>query len=52
MALRKSRKDRILLGVCGGIAECFQTSSTLVRLVFFFWIYLYLAYKLPEDEYL
>ncbi|MCG5037691.1 PspC domain-containing protein [Lactiplantibacillus plantarum] len=36
MALRKSRKDRILLGVCGGIAECFQTSSTLVRLVFFF----------------
>lgn len=29
--LSLSRKDRVILGVCGGIAEYFNISSTLVR---------------------
>ena len=31
--LYRSRRDRKLLGVCGGIAEYFGIDSTLVRLV-------------------
>jgi phage shock protein C len=32
--LRKSRDDRILTGVCGGLARYFGVDSTLVRLAF------------------
>lgn len=31
--LYKSRTDRKLFGVCGGIAEYFNIDSTLVRLI-------------------
>lgn len=31
--LYKSKYDRKLCGVCGGIAEYFQVDSTLVRLI-------------------
>ncbi|POR01780.1 hypothetical protein AU468_07435 [Alkalispirochaeta sphaeroplastigenens] len=31
--LYRSRRDRKLLGVCGGIAEYFGVDSTLVRLI-------------------
>ncbi|MTI86530.1 MAG: PspC domain-containing protein [Balneolaceae bacterium] len=32
--LRKSRKDKMLAGVCGGIAEYLGWDSTLVRVLF------------------
>ena len=31
--LYKSRKDRFLFGVCGGLAEYFEVDPTLVRLL-------------------
>lgn len=31
--LYRSKKDRMLSGVCGGIAEYFEIDSTLVRLL-------------------
>ena len=34
--LYRSQSDRVLGGVCGGIAEYFQVDSTLVRLVWIF----------------
>ncbi len=49
----KSRTDKEIFGVCGGIAEYFETDSTLVRLIavaaaiascsFVFWFYLIAA---------
>ncbi|HJR64241.1 MAG TPA: PspC domain-containing protein [Gemmatimonadaceae bacterium] len=33
-ALRRSKSDRILAGVLGGIAERFDMDATLVRVVF------------------
>ena len=32
--LYKSRKNRLLAGVCGGIAEYFDIDATIVRLIF------------------
>ncbi len=32
--LYRSRKDRMIAGVCGGLAEYFQIDSTWVRLIF------------------
>ncbi len=32
--LYKSNTDKMLFGVCGGLAEFFGISSTLVRLIF------------------
>jgi len=54
--LKKSSKDRLLRGVCGGIAEFFGISSTIVRLIFFFTspasiiVYLFLAVTLENDN--
>ena len=31
--LYKSRKDRFLFGVCGGLAEYFEVDPTLVRIL-------------------
>lgn len=31
--LRKSNKDRMVFGVCGGLAEYFDIDATLVRLL-------------------
>jgi phage shock protein C len=37
--LYRSRSDRVLAGVCGGLASYFQIDSTVVRLLFvFLWI--------------
>ena len=56
--LYRSRKDRILFGVCGGIAEYFGTDSTLVRVLTvvlfllngsFMVLYLLLAIIIPEN---
>jgi len=32
--LRRSRKQRMIAGVCGGIAEYFDTDPTLVRVLY------------------
>ncbi|CAM3297624.1 PspC domain-containing protein [Lactiplantibacillus plajomi] len=58
MELRRSKKGRLIAGVCGGIAEYFDVSVVAVRLVFFFgsgvffWIYLFLMAKIPENDFL
>ena len=56
--LQRSRKDRIIAGVCGGLAKYFGVDSTLIRLVFVvgaflkgitILIYLVLAIIMPEE---
>ncbi|UCH64290.1 MAG: PspC domain-containing protein [Fidelibacterota bacterium] len=58
--LYRSREDKKIGGVCGGIAEYFQIDSTLVRVLFvagsFFYlagvlIYLVLLVALPEKPF-
>ncbi len=55
MRLRKSRNDRIISGVCGGLAEGLGINSIWVRLLFVFgggvlvWIYLILLFLMPND---
>ena len=52
--LRKSSTDKVLYGVCGGIAEFFGISSFIVRLIFLFtasvsvWVYLLLIWALED----
>ena len=53
--LFRSKKDRIIAGVCGGIAEYLGISSTLVRILFVFSgigmiAYLVAALIIPEAE--
>ncbi|PIC80191.1 PspC domain-containing protein [Sporosarcina sp. P18a] len=53
--LKKSSKDKIISGVCGGIAEYFGISSLAIRIIFFILpasllVYVVLAYFLPFDE--
>jgi phage shock protein C len=58
-SLTKS-KNRTLFGVCGGIAEWLNLNVSLVRLLFVvgtivtgsivFWVYLLLAFVLPNPE--
>ncbi len=58
--LYKSKTDRKLTGVCGGVAEYFEIDSTLVRiftvaLVFatnslVFWLYLLMVAFVPEQD--
>ncbi|MFO8070070.1 MAG: PspC domain-containing protein [Alkalibacterium sp.] len=52
--LRKSSTDRIISGVCGGIAEFFGISSLAVRLLFIIipsniLLYIILAIIMPEE---
>ena len=57
--LYRSNKNRMLAGICGGIAEYFNTDPTIVRLIavvgFFatasvlFWAYLILWIVIPEQ---
>lgn len=58
--LYRSRKNSKLFGVCGGIAEYFDTDATVVRLIAvialfisFGWallIYLAAAFIMPQDD--
>lgn len=58
-SIRRSRSDRYLAGVCGGIAEALGWDPTIVRLLFviiFFpsfgtglILYLVLAWLIPEE---
>lgn len=57
--LYRSRTNRMLFGVCGGIAEFFAIDPTIVRLVFvvgallgfgsFILIYLVMFFVVPEE---
>ena len=56
--LRRSRTDRSVAGVCGGIAKYFNIESSLVRLVVLLfiifgglslWIYVILWILIPEE---
>ncbi|MCD8506005.1 MAG: PspC domain-containing protein [Alkalibacterium thalassium] len=52
--LRKSSDDRVISGVCGGIAEFFGISSLAVRLIFLILpsnllLYIILAMIMPEE---
>ncbi len=56
--LYKSVDDKILFGVCGGIAEYFGIDSTLVRLIWAvsivlfglgFWVYILAVLIMPRE---
>lgn len=58
--LYKSRTDKQLAGVCGGVAEYLNIDSTLVRIIvaaLFFagtlslWVYIIAAIVMPEAPY-
>ena len=57
--LRRSVKDKKILGVCAGFAEYFEVDVTIMRIIFlilFFagtiglWAYLICALVMPEDK--
>jgi phage shock protein C len=64
MGLRRAKRDRWIMGVCGGIAHRYAWNSTVVRLVTIILaivipgvsviptllIYFLLAYLLPETD--
>lgn len=56
--LYRSRKDRLLAGICGGLAEFFDADPTLLRLITLlliflgglsFWLYIILWIVVPEQ---
>ncbi len=56
--LYRSRSDRRISGVCGGIADYFKMDPTLVRILFVlgllfvggtFWAYIILMILIPEE---
>jgi phage shock protein C len=56
--LYRSRKDRKIWGICGGLARYFNIDPTLVRILFVislffgtlgFWIYLVMAIIVPLE---
>lgn len=57
--LYRSRTDRKLLGVCGGLAKYWNIDSTIVRVITVasilfgtlgIWIYIILALVVPEES--
>jgi phage shock protein PspC (stress-responsive transcriptional regulator) len=58
--LYRSKDDRMVAGVCAGIADYFGIDPTLVRLLFvfgalgtvsgLFWAYLIMALIVPEED--
>ncbi len=57
--LHKSATDRVIAGVCGGVAEFFGIDSTLVRIAWAFciffggagvWLYILCALIIPNDN--
>ena len=58
--LTKSQKNRMIAGVCGGLAEYFKIDPTIVRLIFVVFallkgagilLYLIAAIVIPSQEY-
>jgi phage shock protein C len=57
--LYRSNKNRVLAGICGGLAEYFAIDPSIVRLIavvgffatasVFFWAYLLLWIVIPEN---
>ena len=56
--LYRSRTERIIGGVCGGLADFFTIDPTIVRLIFVlllltgsagFWVYIVLMIVVPEE---
>lgn len=56
--LYRSRTDRRISGICGGLAEYFKIDPTLVRLLFVlglllvggtFWAYIVMMIVIPEE---
>jgi phage shock protein PspC (stress-responsive transcriptional regulator) len=58
--LHKSNKNRVLFGVCGGLAENLGVDAALLRIGFclgaiftgsiLFWVYLLFALVLPTED--
>ena len=58
--LFRSRNDRMIAGVCGGLGEYFDIDPTIIRLFFvfgtvfsisgLFWAYLLMALIVPEES--
>lgn len=44
MALKRSRKNRLLAGVCGGMAEWLGWDPTVVRILYIAWAALSVAF--------
>ena len=56
--LYRSRTDRKIWGVCGGLAKHFDVDPTIIRIIFFvsilcgslgFWIYVIMAIIVPIE---
>lgn len=57
--LFRTEKDRMIAGVCGGLAVYFDADPTIVRLVFLilllmggstFWVYILMAIIIPNES--
>ena len=57
--LYRSRTDRRIWGVCGGLAQYFDMDPTIARVIFFasvlcgtlgFWIYIVMALVVPNES--
>lgn len=58
--LKRSKKNKMIAGVCGGLAERFDIDPTMARILYVvaslltatvgFWLYLILWFVIPEDE--
>ena len=57
--LYRSRTDRKIWGVCGGLAQYFDIDPTIVRVIFFvsllcgtlgFWIYIIMSIVVPNES--
>ena len=54
--LTRSRDNRMIFGVCGGIAEYLDIDPVIVRLIFLFFgvtlfLYVVMAVIIPEEDY-
>ena len=58
--LYRSRTDRKICGVCGGLAEHFDVDPTIIRVIFVasllcgtlgFWVYIITAIIVPQESY-
>jgi phage shock protein C len=58
--LFRSKDDRMIAGVCGGIGEYLDIDPTIIRLIFafgafitgsaLFWVYLVMMFVVPEEQ--
>ncbi|MEZ4813206.1 MAG: PspC domain-containing protein [Caldisericia bacterium] len=53
--LKRSRKNKVVAGVCGGIGEYFRIDPVIVRLIMVFtfgisfWLYIVMWLVVPEE---